>query len=347
MKDMIARLVTQMTHEEKLELQTALERAIAEEMAQTPSADVESCPRCGCPEFIKKGRGRKGEQRWLCRGCGRTFGAATRGLLANSKLDASAWLELARCMVDRVPLRECARRCATSLPTAWFMRHRMCEVMASRLAAFRVERGTSCQVDGTFLDEDLSGNWSRSSAFEMPREPHRNGKGVKVRGISNLKVCVVCGANDLGDSFCELSNRGRASGGDIERVLSGKIAEGSIVSTDMHSSYPRVLSGMGVAAHNRYDAGDRSDGDINMVNALHSRLKEFLAPFHGVATRRLQHYLDWFCYREQFRKSDADRREVTFADAAAGRYKTTKRGYAQTPHPFMEYWGMGATSTVV
>ena len=61
-----------------------------------------------------------------------------------------------------------------------------------------------------------------------------------------------------------------------------------------------------------------------MVNALHSRLKEFLEPFHGVATRRLQHYLDWFCYREQFRKSDADKREVTFADAAAGKYTTSK-----------------------
>ena len=347
MKDMILQFVDQMTHEEKLELQVALERATAEEMVPAPDGDIAACPRCGCPEFVKKGHGRRGEQRWLCRGCGRTFGPATRGLLANSRLDAATWREFARCMVDCVPLRECAVRCGTSLVTAWFMRHRMCEVMASWLVAFRVEKGTSCQVDGTFLDENLSGNWNRSSTFEMPRERHRNGKGVKARGISNLKVCVLCGANDLGDVFCELSNRERATGGDIERVLSGKIAEGSIVSTDKHKSYPKVLEGMGVAAHNRYDAGDPAEGDINMVNALHSRLKEFLEPFHGVATRRLQHYLDWFCYREQFRKSDADKREVTFADAAAGKYQTSKREYALTPHPFMGYWGMGAMSTVV
>ena len=294
MKDKILQFVDQMTHEEKLELQMALERAIAEEMVPEAAGEADSCPRCGSPEFVKKGHGRRGEQRWLCRGCGRTFGPATGGLLAKSKLDAAAWREFARCMVDRVPLRDCAERCGTSLVTAWFMRHRMCEVMASRLAAFRVEKGTSCQVDGTFLNENLSGNWGRSSTFEMPRERHENGKGVKVRGISNLKVCVLCGATDLGDVFCELSNRGRATGGDIERVLSGKIAEGSIVSTDKHKSYPRVLEGMGVAAHNRYDADGPAEGDINMVNALHSRLKEFLEPFHGVATRRLQHYLD--CY---------------------------------------------------
>lgn len=346
MKDMILQFVGQMTHEEKLELQVALEKAIAEEMVPAPDGDMAACPRCGCPDIVKKGHGRKGEQRWLCRGCGRTFGPATHGLLAKSKLDAATWREFARCMVDCVPLRECARRCGTSLVTAWFLRHRMCEVMASRLAAFRVERGTSCQVDGTLLDENLSGNWKKSSVFEMPRKPHKNGKGVKVRGISNLKICVLCGVNDLGDVFCELSNRGRATGEDIERVLSGKIAEGSIVSTDKHRSYPKVLEGMGVAVHNRYDAGD-PDGDINMANALHSRLKGFLEPFHGVATRRLQHYLDWFCYREQFRKSDADKRQVTFADAAAGKYQTSKRGYALTPHPFMEYWGAGAMSTVV
>lgn len=120
-------------------------------------------------------------------------------------------------------------------------------------------------------------------------------------------------------------------------MLAGKIAEGSIVSTDMHKAYPKVLEGMGVAAHNRHGAGSSADGDINMVNALHSRLKELLEPFHGVATRRLQHYLDWFCYREQFRKSDADKREVTFADAAAGKYQTSRREYALTPHPFMAY----------
>ena len=347
MKDMILQFVDQMTHDEKLELQMALERAIAEEMVPAPDGDIAACPRCGCPDLVKKGHGRKGEQRWLCRGCGRTFGPATRGLLANSRLDAATWREFARCMVDCVPLRECAVRCGTSLVTAWFMRHRMCEVMASRLAAFRVEKGTSCQVDGTFLSENLSGNWGKSSTFEMPRERHNNGKGVKKRGVSNLKICVICGANDLGDVFCEMSNRGEASGRDIERVLAGKVAEGSIVSTDKHQSYPKVLEGLGVAAHNRYGAKDRSDGDINMVNALHSRLKEFLEPFHGVATRRLQHYLDWFCYREQFRKSDADKREVTFADAAAGKYQTSKREYALTPHPFMEYWGMGAMSTVV
>ena len=35
------------------------------------------------------------------------------------------------------------------------------------------------------------------------------------------------------------------------------------------------------------------DWHINNVNAYHSRLKEWLRPFHGVATKNLSHYLGW------------------------------------------------------
>lgn len=60
--------------------------------------------------------------------------------------------------------------------------------------------------------------------------------------------------------------------------------------------------------------------------------------FHGVATRRLQHYLDWFRYREQVRRGDARARDLLFRHAVSGTYRTTRRGYVDTPHPFMDYW---------
>ena len=74
-----------------------------------------------------------------------------------------------------------------------------------------------------------------------------------------------------------------------------------------------------------------------MVNSLYSRLQKFIRGFNGVATRRLQHYLDWFCYREQFKNSDVGEREVLFRHETEGVYEATRRGYALTPHPFMGY----------
>jgi hypothetical protein len=40
----------------------------------------------------------------------------------------------------------------------------------------------------------------------MPRKPHKHGGAVHARGISNLKVCVICGANDAGDELCRVAD---------------------------------------------------------------------------------------------------------------------------------------------
>ena len=81
------------------------------------------------------------------------------------------------------------------------------------------------------------------------------------------------------------------------------------------------------------------------MNSLHSRLRDFLRPFHGVATRRLQSYLDWFCWRERLRCEDGDRREILYAHEAAGRYKSTRRDLVWTP--YLDWWWARQRSTVV
>ena len=128
--------VRRMPLAEKRRLAEALRQAIAEELA-SGGGEPDRCPRCGCPAFVRKGRDAAGRQRWLCRGCGRTFGAGTLGLLARSKLPAAAWMEFAACMADALPLRETAARVGVSLYTAWFMRMRVCEVMGRRLLPAR------------------------------------------------------------------------------------------------------------------------------------------------------------------------------------------------------------------
>lgn len=89
--------VRRMPLAEKRRLAEALRQAIAEELA-SGGGEPDRCPRCGCPAFVRKGRDAAGRQRWLCQGCGRTFGAGTLGLLARSKLPAAAWMEFAACM---------------------------------------------------------------------------------------------------------------------------------------------------------------------------------------------------------------------------------------------------------
>lgn len=330
MKGTVSRFVSQLTHEEKVELLEDLKAAIAEELAASAAGEPTACPRCGCPSFSKRGRDGDGARRWLCKGCARTFSAKTCGLLASSKLPAATWMEFASCAAGALSLRESALRCGVSLYTAWFMRMRVCEVMARRLAPAR--KGTF-YVDDTHLVASLSGNHSRAAWFEMPRKPHRNGQdGRKAAPSSRSKgrVAVCCGVNEYGDCFCELAAEGAPSAIEEKLILDDRVPKGSKVVSDGDLSCKSALAGRDHEAAGRYE--------INMVNALHSRLKGFLAPFHGVSVRRLQRYLDWFCYREQFKSGPRDRRRLLFDHELEGRYAYTRALTHLELHPFECYW---------
>lgn len=248
-------------------------------------------------------------------------------------------MDFATCMVDTLSLRESAKRCKVCLSTAWFMRHRLCEVMAKSLMPFRIGKGATCQIDEIVVNENFSGNWTKSRNITLPRKPHKRGNAIHVSGSSKERINILTGISDRGDCFCEVCCRGKSSIENIETLLKDKVEKGAIVSSDWDTAYPKALKAIGVK-HRRYSASAGEGHKINMVNALHSRLRDFLFPFKGVSTRRLQHYLDWFCYVEQFRKSDADSREVLYSNAISGTYETTRSDYPLTPFPFGEYWNM-------
>ena len=61
--------------------------------------EVECCPRCGSTAIVKKGKSKNGEQRYLCRDCGRTFGMGSERILGTSKLPkAVSYTHLGACL---------------------------------------------------------------------------------------------------------------------------------------------------------------------------------------------------------------------------------------------------------
>lgn len=105
--------------------------------------EVECCPRCGSVAIVKKGKSKNGEQRHLCRNCGRTFGMGSEHILGSSKLPKETWMAYAKCFVLKLPLRECARRCHVCLKTAYTMRHRLIECLSAYSPSFKVERAAA------------------------------------------------------------------------------------------------------------------------------------------------------------------------------------------------------------
>lgn len=339
MENIVSQFARQLTLAEKMDLLEELKRAIAEELACAHAGDPHACPRCGSPRFVRKGRDADGSQRWLCRGCGRTFSRKTGGVLALSKLPADAWMEFARCMADALPLRETARRVGVSLYTAWFMRMRVCEVMASRTPD---PRPSTFHVDETLVRGSMSGNLGRSASLELPRERHRNGQDGRrgKRGRSRDLVVVECGVSELGDCFLDAVALGAARAGELRQGLERRVPAGSVVVTDGNPGYN--LPGA-PWEHRVAGKGDPSAASVAMVDALHSRLRDFLRPFHGVSTRRLQRYLDWFRWVEHYKGACVDRRDLLFGHEAAGTYEGTRRRLHAEENPFVSEW-MGAAA---
>lgn len=172
MGDGMRAIVRNMSARERDEMLGLLLEATADETSDD-SEDFEArrCPRCGCAHVVRKGRDLAGRQRWLCRGCSRTFGGATGKVLGTTKLPAVTWAEYARCVVDGLTLRDAAERCGVSLKTSFFMRHRAIEVMEGMLSPF--EAGPDCpvQADETLVPDSLSGNHARRLGFPCPVRP--------------------------------------------------------------------------------------------------------------------------------------------------------------------------------
>jgi transposase-like protein len=305
-------------------------------MSSVHAGDPSECPRCHHGHVVRKGRDGKGRQRWLCRGCGRTFGASTLGLLAQSKLGPGVWASYVEHMVEGESLQRCADLCGVCLRTSWFMRMRVCEVMRSRLLPARA--GTF-HVDELLVTENISGKHPSEGPRSMPRKAHRNGRDGRRKECGRMqKIVVSCGVNELGDCFCRLVGRGKPGRDQVRAAIEGVPLAGASVSTDWCSAYLTPLREAGVLAHRRYLAKEAGEGELGAVNSLHSRLSTFLAPFNGVSTRRLQRYLDWFCWEEQARRSPSTRGALLAPQVAGGSYSVRRAALIDEGQPFWDHW---------
>lgn len=331
MLDIIRQTVEGMTRGEKEALIAELKAMVFAEL-EGPAEVPGACPRCGHSHVVRKGRGKDGSQRWLCRGCRRTFSAKTFGLIARSKLPREKWARFVELTVDRASVARCAEELGVTPFTAWYMRMRLCEAMRRSMPA--PPANGEWQLDGTYYDESLKG--LRGAA--MPREAHSTGHDVRERGISNMKVCVVCGVEAGGDAFCEVCDRGRPTDAALAASLQGRIGRGAAVTTDGHQAFGRVLRGLGVARHEEVDREAEADGMLRAINELHGRLDHFLAHFKGVSTRWLQRYLWWFEWTERARRLAADARAALAEVAAAGTYLQGRGEMLRSDRPFFDYW---------
>lgn len=288
------------------------------------------CPHCGLVDCKKNGKTKTGHQRFVCKGCGKTFSYATRTIFHGAKLGLETYMKYVHCMMHGMTVRASAYECKISKNAAFFLRHKILDALQEMQV--KVKLDGIVEADETFFRISFKGNHSNSERFSMPREPHLRGERSKKRGISLEKVCVPCAVNRDGKSIAKIANLGRASVASITSVFGGRIAPDAVLCTDKLNSY------VGFAEQEEINllqlkSNRRTNGTLGIqhINGYHSQLKSFMVRFHGVATKYLNNYLVWHNLRN-YAEGDFHLKESTWEKHnAVAIYDNSKWTYMDRP----------------
>ena len=115
------------------------------------------CPRCSSTSVVKNGKDRNGDQRFMCRGCNRTFTFRTDTFLACSKRKTAVWSKYIQTMEEKMSIREAARACKISVVTSFVWRHKILDALRAKN-----EENARLAAEASRADDDDSGSVSGS-----------------------------------------------------------------------------------------------------------------------------------------------------------------------------------------
>ena len=259
-----------------------------------------SCPFCSEQHIVKNGKA-KGNQRYLCRNCGKSFSQQTQTPTAYSKKETKVWIDYIECMIKGYSLRRCSEECQINLATAFFWRHKILDALSSFMGTGEVDG--LVEADECYLRYSYKGNHSKSKKFTMPRAPRkRGGDSVGKRGLSTEQVCIGTALDRTGNILIGMIGTGRVKYENLKRFFEGHIAPHSILCTDSAHGYGKLATQLDLE-HKAIPSGKHIKGiyHIQHINAFHSNFKAFLEKFRGVSTKHLNSYLMWFKWIELFK----------------------------------------------
>ena len=243
------------------------------------------CPHCGGRRLQRWGHA-SGLPRYRCGDCRRTFNALTGTPLARlHKKDR--WTDQARALMTGESVAKAAVRCGVAYTTAFRWRHRF-------LTAPALDKPTSLmgivEADETFILESFKGRRS-----DLPRPARKRGGKAAKAGLSSEQIPVLVARDRYGvTTDAVLPKLNRAS---VTAALAGVVTPANQLCCDGGKAIVAFARKAEIPCHILpAPGGPRPEAPnlhINNVNGYHGRLKEWLRPFHGVATKYLDHYLGW------------------------------------------------------
>ncbi|WP_442908389.1 IS1595 family transposase [Intestinibacter sp.] len=267
------------------------------------------CPKCGYSELNKNGK-TYGRQRYICKKCRRTFDERSLSPLSNTKLSLEKWLKYCQFMIEGGTIRMCAEEVGVSVPTAFFMRHKILDVINVYLKDETLEgivETDACYINESFkgspaymhFDEKYFKNFNKSRVSCLG--VHFNKTPGMIPSYNNIKESQICintaidkkghiltriVDNDFGKSNNKIKSK------DMVSFFEGKVEKDVTlcVYSWKYREVARKLNLKLVKVFGQYNP----IYNVKRVFKYNRELREWMRNFNGVATKYLNNYLTWF-----------------------------------------------------
>lgn len=289
---------------------------------------VYRCPYCGKSHYVKDGRDHKGQQRYKCKECGKSFKPRSMSIFTNAKLSIAEVYKLIGHFLDGISVRKTAALTGLNPTTVFFWRHKLDDLLLYMMGSQKLS-GT-IEADETYFEISYKGNHSKDG-FHIPRTAtkvnpdgttetvqriyHRGAKGQKStdnrkgikskRGLSSDLLGIPCAVDRNGRSVGYPASRGNCSKTAIINALDGHLDSYSTIYTDGSGDYEALadLNRLEWKQLKPNQKVDETGKGIQMINNYHSRLKKKINDdFRGVSSKWLPNYIAWFNF-SQFHKA--------------------------------------------
>lgn len=267
------------------------------EITEQQANKIHSCPHCKSEKIIGWGS-QKGKPRYKCTSCNRTFNPLTGTALSYIK-KLSEFRSYIHQMDKESSLRDAAKELGISLPTSFNWRHKILSAL---------EDDSSSKMHDIVEADEAFFLISDKGSKELECEARKRGGKAKQPGTSKEQVNVLVGNNREGNKHLSVSNLGRISQADLDRVFTNKISKNAILCSDSNKAYTawcnqHEIEHKAINASKKQYVKERVF-HIQHVNNDIMQLKQWLEfKFHGVATRYLQNYLKWNRYKHKLKNS--------------------------------------------
>lgn len=260
-------------------------REMTADVIEQAASERLRCPRCGAAKLYRHGHV-DGLQRYRCVGCTKTFNALTGTPLARLR-HKTKWLDYLDCMLVATTIRRAAKEVQVHKDTSFRWRHRF-------LSLTKNDRPK--RLHGIAEADELYLLESEKGARRMGRDPRKRGGAATKRGISDEQVCVLIARDRTGQTLDFVTGKGPVTKAQLHQHLPPALDHDVLLVTDANAAYRYFAREAGIS-HQFVNlrAGVRVRGAIHVqnINAYHSRFRQWLDRFHGVATHYLPNYLGW------------------------------------------------------